>query len=245
MTAGIRCDHATSSYLETFSHCACPAFHCCQTLRRQACRTPISSTRSARALASLTRSIRAARPWLEPVMRYSPRSCRATRRHSVADSAVPTSITTRSINKRTGSRVTGWRQWLRRRRESLRDPVLARRARVEQRRPDQSEQGLVVEHRQQGSPVRKDERVDVRRRPQVMPNFGLSATFTYRYMNNFIWNPGIGVKASQYVQTGTFTGTFANVGTVSIPYFGLKNQTGPGREATIGRLPSALSRFRA
>jgi Carboxypeptidase regulatory-like domain/TonB-dependent Receptor Plug Domain len=66
---------------------------------------------------------------------------------------------------------------------------------------------------------------------EVMPNFGVSATFTYRYMNNFIWNPGIGVKASQYVQTGTFTGTFANVGTVSIPYYGLKNQTGPGREA--------------
>ena len=67
---------------------------------------------------------------------------------------------------------------------------------------------------------------------ELMPNFGVSATMTYRRMTDFIWNPGIGVKASDYVKTGTFTGTFANVGTVSIPYYGLKNFTGVGREAT-------------
>jgi hypothetical protein len=39
-------------------------------------------------------------------------------------------------------------------------------------------------------------------------------------MNNFLWNPRNGVTSASYVQTGTFTGTFANVGTVSIPYYG-------------------------
>ncbi len=58
---------------------------------------------------------------------------------------------------------------------------------------------------------------------EVMANFGVSATFTYRYMNNFLWNPPNGVTPASYVQTGTFTGTFANVGTVSIPYYGAKS----------------------
>jgi hypothetical protein len=66
---------------------------------------------------------------------------------------------------------------------------------------------------------------------ELIPNLGLSATVTYRYMNNFIWNPGIGVTAADYVQTGTFTGTFANVGSVSIPYYGVQNTTTVGREA--------------
>jgi hypothetical protein len=66
---------------------------------------------------------------------------------------------------------------------------------------------------------------------ELMPNFGVSATVTYRYMNRFIWNPGIGVKAADYVRTGTFTGTFANVGTVAIPYYGLSHSVSVGREA--------------
>jgi carboxypeptidase family protein/TonB-dependent receptor-like protein len=55
---------------------------------------------------------------------------------------------------------------------------------------------------------------------EVVPNFGISATFTYRYKNHFLWNPRNGVTPASYVQTGTFTGTFAEVGTVSIPYYG-------------------------
>ena len=52
---------------------------------------------------------------------------------------------------------------------------------------------------------------------ELMVNFGVSATFTYRYMNNFLWEPPNGVTG--YRQVGTFTGTFANVGSVSIPYY--------------------------
>src|SRR5579864_6170713 len=58
---------------------------------------------------------------------------------------------------------------------------------------------------------------------QLAPNFGVSATFTYRYMNDFLWNPRNGVTSSSYVQTGTFTGTFANVGSVSVPFYAAPN----------------------
>ena len=66
---------------------------------------------------------------------------------------------------------------------------------------------------------------------ELMPNFGVSATMTYRYMNNFLWNPGIGLTPSSYVQTGTFSGTFAEVGAVSVPLYGVRSVTTPGREA--------------
>jgi carboxypeptidase family protein len=55
---------------------------------------------------------------------------------------------------------------------------------------------------------------------EVASNFGLSATFTYRNMNNFLWNPRNGITPASYTQTGTFTGTFENLGSVSIPYYG-------------------------
>ncbi|HZR23084.1 MAG TPA: TonB-dependent receptor [Vicinamibacterales bacterium] len=59
---------------------------------------------------------------------------------------------------------------------------------------------------------------------ELMPNFGFSATLTYRYINNVLWNPPNGVTS--YKQTGTFTGTFANVGTVSVPYYAAVGATG-------------------
>jgi hypothetical protein len=55
---------------------------------------------------------------------------------------------------------------------------------------------------------------------EVVANFGVSATFTYRYKNNFLWNPRNGVTQASYRQTGTFTGTFPNVGTVNVPFYG-------------------------
>jgi hypothetical protein len=66
---------------------------------------------------------------------------------------------------------------------------------------------------------------------ELMPNFGVSATFTYRYSYDQLWNPGIGLTPASYVQTGTFTGTFANVGAVSIPLYAVKSVATPGREA--------------
>ncbi|MGE5242774.1 MAG: carboxypeptidase regulatory-like domain-containing protein [Betaproteobacteria bacterium] len=56
---------------------------------------------------------------------------------------------------------------------------------------------------------------------ELIPNLGVSATFTYRHMNNFLWGPPTGATRADYIQTGTYTGTFANVGSVSVPYYGL------------------------
>jgi hypothetical protein len=54
---------------------------------------------------------------------------------------------------------------------------------------------------------------------EVVANFGISATFTYRKMTNFLWNPRNGVTPDSYVQGSTFTGTFPEVGTVSVPIY--------------------------
>lgn len=56
---------------------------------------------------------------------------------------------------------------------------------------------------------------------ELMQNFAVGATFTYRYMNDFLWSPPVGATRADYVQTGALTGTFANVGSVSVPYYGL------------------------
>jgi hypothetical protein len=61
---------------------------------------------------------------------------------------------------------------------------------------------------------------------ELMPNFGVSATVTYRYINNLLYAPANGLTG--YVQSGTFTGTFANVGSVSIPYYKAVGATGGG-----------------
>jgi len=52
---------------------------------------------------------------------------------------------------------------------------------------------------------------------EVMPNFGVSATFTYRYYDHFDWRAGslTGVNASNYTRTGACTPT--NSGPCSVP----------------------------
>jgi hypothetical protein len=58
---------------------------------------------------------------------------------------------------------------------------------------------------------------------EVMPNLGVSATVTYRYMNNFLWNPPNGVTSASYHQTGTFTvpaSASAITGVTSVPVYG-------------------------
>jgi hypothetical protein len=57
---------------------------------------------------------------------------------------------------------------------------------------------------------------------QVMPNLGVSATFTYRKMVDLIWDPLTGVKPSDYTQTGTLSGTIAEVGAYSAPLYALR-----------------------
>ncbi len=75
---------------------------------------------------------------------------------------------------------------------------------------------------------------------ELMPNFGVSATFTYRHMNNFLWEPPNGVTG--YTQSGTFTGTFANVGTVSVPYYTSLGTTAGGGY-TVENRPDYYQRY--
>jgi hypothetical protein len=58
---------------------------------------------------------------------------------------------------------------------------------------------------------------------ELMPNFGLNATFTYRYYDRFDWRGGslIGVSSSDYVQTGTLTGSADPIGSFSVPFYAL------------------------
>jgi hypothetical protein len=59
---------------------------------------------------------------------------------------------------------------------------------------------------------------------ELMANFGVSATFTYRYYNHFDWRSGslIGVNSSNYTQTGTLTGSSDPVGSFSVPFYALQ-----------------------
>jgi hypothetical protein len=64
---------------------------------------------------------------------------------------------------------------------------------------------------------------------ELMPNFGISATYTYRYYNHFNWRSGslIGVNSSNYTQTGTFTGSIDPVGSFSTPFYALNPSAVP------------------
>jgi hypothetical protein len=55
---------------------------------------------------------------------------------------------------------------------------------------------------------------------ELMPNFGISAAFTYRRMYDFTWTPSIGVRSSDYQVQGTLTGSDLPDGSsYSVPYY--------------------------
>jgi hypothetical protein len=66
---------------------------------------------------------------------------------------------------------------------------------------------------------------------ELMPNFGVSATFTYRYYNHFNWFPLIGVTRANYSQTGVCSnaappcapasGDTGPIGSFSVPFFAI------------------------
>jgi hypothetical protein len=57
---------------------------------------------------------------------------------------------------------------------------------------------------------------------EVVANLGVSATFTWRRMSDLTWKVPTGVKAADYVQTGTLTGTLPELGSYSVPVYGLR-----------------------
>jgi hypothetical protein len=56
---------------------------------------------------------------------------------------------------------------------------------------------------------------------ELMRNLGVSATFTYRYFTNFTWRPVQGLRASDYIELGTLTGTQSPVGSYATPFYGV------------------------
>jgi hypothetical protein len=62
---------------------------------------------------------------------------------------------------------------------------------------------------------------------ELMSNVGVSATFTYRRMLDLLWNVPTGVRASDYVQTDTLAGTLPELGSFSVPLYGLRESAVP------------------
>lgn len=54
---------------------------------------------------------------------------------------------------------------------------------------------------------------------EVVPNFGVSATFTYRTLTNFVWNPRNGVTPADYIQNGTLTAALPDGTPVTVPLY--------------------------
>jgi Carboxypeptidase regulatory-like domain/TonB-dependent Receptor Plug Domain len=68
---------------------------------------------------------------------------------------------------------------------------------------------------------------------ELMPNFSLSGTFTWRRYNDVFWRQLIGVTAADYHQTGTLEGNVDPVGSFSVPFYALNDSAVPpggGRE---------------
>ena len=56
---------------------------------------------------------------------------------------------------------------------------------------------------------------------ELMRDFGVSGTFTYRRFSDFNWNPRIGVTSANYSQTGTLEGSADPIGSFSTPFYAL------------------------
>ena len=70
---------------------------------------------------------------------------------------------------------------------------------------------------------------------ELMANFGISGTFTWRNFTNFVWRNN-GLTGADYQQIDTFTGTHPAVGSFSIPVYGVAPGRMPAeRTATIYR----------
>ena len=70
---------------------------------------------------------------------------------------------------------------------------------------------------------------------ELAPDFGVSASFTYRRMVDFDWMPRIGVREGNYVQAGTLTGSGLPDGsTFSVPFYQLPPANVPASAASNG-----------
>jgi hypothetical protein len=54
---------------------------------------------------------------------------------------------------------------------------------------------------------------------ELRPNLGISAAFTWRYLTDFNWTHSAGVTGSDYLQTGSLTGTQVPIGPFNTPIY--------------------------
>jgi hypothetical protein len=68
-----------------------------------------------------------------------------------------------------------------------------------------------------------------------MPNFGVSAAYTYRRYVNQLWNqaPPIGVTSADYFVDGTLTGTLPDGTPYDVPFYALNASAAPEGAGTI------------
>jgi hypothetical protein len=57
---------------------------------------------------------------------------------------------------------------------------------------------------------------------EIVPNFGVSATFTWRRMLDLLWDPLTGVRSSDYTAAGTLTDDLGSFGTFTVPLYALR-----------------------
>ena len=65
---------------------------------------------------------------------------------------------------------------------------------------------------------------------ELMRNFGISGTFTWRNFVNHVWRNN-GLRASDYEQISTFTGNLSPVGSFSVPIYGVRPDRIPANQA--------------
>ena len=57
---------------------------------------------------------------------------------------------------------------------------------------------------------------------EIVPNFAVSATFTWRRMLDLLWDPLTGVRSSDYNAAGTLTENLGTFGTFTVPLYALR-----------------------
>jgi Carboxypeptidase regulatory-like domain/TonB-dependent Receptor Plug Domain len=79
---------------------------------------------------------------------------------------------------------------------------------------------------------------------EVAAAVGVSATFTYRRMQDLLWTPLIGVTQSNYIRTATLTGTAPEVGAYTVPLYALQaSAVPPGGGMVMTNRPGYRQRF--
>ena len=68
---------------------------------------------------------------------------------------------------------------------------------------------------------------------ELIPNFGMTAAFTWRRFNDPLWFPLIGVTTADYVEDGRISDTLPGLGSFDQPYYALREAAAPEGGGTV------------